>query len=58
MDVDKNGLLTHDELNLLLRDRMGYDEVTSRNLVQVFDDNHDGVIDKAEFVRMWWNMFN
>jgi len=57
LDVDGNGTLSHAELVAIIRGKLGLDEVNARSFVDMFDENHDGQIDKAEFVNMWSSMF-
>jgi len=36
---------------------MGFDDSMARYLVDMFDQNQDGSLDKTEFMHLWTNMF-
>ena len=57
LDADGNGTLSLAELTAVIKERMGFDDRSAKNFVNMFDDNHDGQIDKTEFVNMWSSMF-
>jgi len=38
-------------------DMMGVDEHRAVALIQMFDQNRDGSLDKTEFMQLWANMF-
>lgn len=57
LDKDGNGVLTPDEVVHVIMDMMAIDEEMARWMVQMFDQNQDGSLDKAEFMQMWNNMF-
>jgi len=42
---------------LLLPGRHGYDHQRALSLVQVFDKNQDGSLDKTEFMHLWAGIF-
>jgi Ca2+-binding EF-hand superfamily protein len=49
--------LSPDEVIAVIQEKMGFDEQTARYLVQMFDQNQDGSLDKTEFVQLWSAMF-
>lgn len=57
MDTDKNGVLSPAEVCCVIKDMMGFDEKMARWMVQMFDTNQDGSLDKGEFMEMWTSMF-
>jgi len=57
LDKDRNGVLTPDEVVSVLKDLLGFDDGTARYLIDMFDTNKDGSLDKAEFVHLWTGMF-
>lgn len=57
MDRDGNGVLSPEEIALVIQQKMGFDENMARHLVQMFDQNKDGSLDKAEFMQLWTSMF-
>ena len=57
LDTDKNGVLSPDEVVSVIKDMMGFDEATARWMVQMFDQNQDGSLDKGEFMELWTSMF-
>jgi len=57
LDRDGNGVLSPDEVVSIVQTKMGFDEKTARHLVEVFDQNKDGSLDKTEFMQLWTTMF-
>jgi len=57
LDRDGNGVLSPDEVVNVIKDTMGFDEKRAVSLVQMFDQNQDGSLDKTEFMLLWSNMF-
>lgn len=57
LDKDGNGVLSPDEVLVIIKDMMGYDEQMAISLIQMFDKNQDGSLDKTEFMQLWANMF-
>lgn len=57
LDTDGNGLLSPSELMGVIKDTLGYDAEHANKLLQTFDENKDGNIDKKEFVGMWSYLF-
>jgi Ca2+-binding EF-hand superfamily protein len=57
LDKDGNGVLSPEEVVSIIQDRMGFDEATARQLVDMFDQNKDGSLDKTEFMQLWTSMF-
>jgi Ca2+-binding EF-hand superfamily protein len=57
LDKDGNGVLSPDEVAVIIRDRLGFDDSMARYLVQMFDQNQDGSLDKTEFIQLWTGMF-
>jgi len=57
LDKDGNGVLSPDEVIAVIQEKMGFDEHMARYLVQMFDQNQDGNLDKGEFVQLWAAMF-
>jgi len=57
LDVDRNGVLSPDELVDVIRNTLQFSEARAKQFVQSFDVNNDGNIDKSEFVGMWEVMF-
>ena len=57
LDKDGNGLLSPNEVSALLQQLMGFDRSMALYLVDMFDTNHDGHLDKTEFIQMWSSMF-
>ena len=57
LDADKNGVLSPNELVDIICEILGCDETKARHIVRSFDVNHDGNIDKSEFVEMWSVLF-
>lgn len=57
LDKDGNGVLTPDEVVHVIKSMMGVDDEMARWMVQMFDQNQDGSLDKTEFMQMWNSMF-
>jgi len=57
LDRDGNGLLSQEEVCSLLQQLMGFDRSMALYLIDMFDTNHDGNLDKTEFIQMWSGMF-
>jgi len=57
LDKDGNGVLSPDEIVCAIKEKMGFDEVTAKHMVQMFDTNKDGSLDKTEFMNLWTSMF-
>lgn len=57
LDKDRNGVLSPEEVVSIIQDRMGFDVATARQLVDMFDQNKDGSLDKTEFMQLWTSMF-
>jgi len=57
MDKDGNGILTPDEVVSVLKELLGFDDHMAKYLIEMFDTNKDGSLDKAEFVHLWSAMF-
>jgi len=57
LDKDHNGVLSPDEVISVIQEKMGFDENMAKYLVQMFDQNQDGSLDKTEFVQLWESMF-
>jgi len=50
-------VLSPEEVMAVIQEKMGFDENMARYLVQMFDQNQDGSLDKGEFVQLWAAMF-
>jgi len=57
LDRDHNGVLSPDEVISVIRETMGYDHQRALSLVQIFDQNQDGSLDKTEFMHLWAGIF-
>ena len=57
LDKDGNGVLTPDEVVSIIQDRLGFDQETAKYMVEMFDQNKDGSLDKSEFMMLWTSMF-
>jgi len=57
LDKDRNGVLSPDEVITVIQEKMGFDENMAKYLVQMFDQNQDGNLDKTEFIQLWESMF-
>jgi Ca2+-binding EF-hand superfamily protein len=57
LDKDGNGVLTPDEVISVLKELLGFDTQMAKYLIDMFDTNKDGSLDKAEFVHLWSGMF-
>ena len=58
-ELDKNGdgLLCPSEVICVLKKMLGLDDEMAKYMINMFDTNQDGNIDKTEFVTMWSSMF-
>jgi len=50
-------MLNHEEVSAVLQQMMGFDKSMARYIIEMFDTNHDGHLDKTEFIQMWSGMF-
>jgi Ca2+-binding EF-hand superfamily protein len=57
LDKDRNGVLSPDEVIAVICETMGFDEQKANSLVQMFDQNQDGSLDKTEFMQLWAGIF-
>lgn len=57
LDRDGNGVLSPEEVISVIKDMMGYDDQMAISLMEMFDQNQDGSLDKAEFMQLWSNIF-
>lgn len=57
LDRDKNGVLSADEVTIVLKDCMNLDDRMASHMVKMFDTNNDGNLDKTEFMNMWGSMW-
>ena len=57
LDKDGNGVLSENEVVSVIGEMMGVDRPRALALMQMFDRNHDGSLDKTEFMQMWASMF-
>jgi len=57
LDKDGNGVLSPEEVISVIQERLGFDDTMSRYLVDMFDQNQDGSLDKTEFMQLWASMF-
>jgi len=57
LDKDGNRMLSQEEVTDVLQQLMGFDKSMARYLIDMFDTNHDGHLDKTEFIQMWSSMF-
>jgi Ca2+-binding EF-hand superfamily protein len=57
LDKDGNGVLSPAEVSVVIKEQLGYDDNMTQWLVQMFDQNKDGSLDKTEFMDMWTSMF-
>lgn len=57
LDKDGNGVLSPEEVISAIQETMGFDETMARWMVQMFDQNQDGSLDKSEFMQLWASMF-
>ena len=58
LDIDKNGVLSPEEVGGILQQTLGFDVETASCMVEMFDQNNDGSLDKKEFMQMWTSMFS
>lgn len=57
LDADESGYLDASELCCVLMENYFIEEFQARSLVEDFDLNHDGKIDKNEFIQLWTKLF-
>jgi len=57
LDADKNGTLDKDELAESLMTELVCDRLTADMMVDSYDTNKDGKIDREEFQKMWTKIF-
>ena len=57
LDRDGNGVLSPEEVVNVIKEMMGFDEDRAVSLMQMFDQNQDGSLDKTEFMQLWASMF-
>ena len=57
LDKDNNGVLSKEELYQCLMEELALWEFEARSLVDDFDTNDDGAINKTEFIQMWAHLF-
>jgi len=57
LDKDGNGVLSPDEILSVITQHTGFDPSTAQHLVQMFDTNQDGCLNKTEFMALWASMF-
>jgi len=50
-------VLSPDEVISVIRETMGYDQQRAVSLIQIFDQNQDGTLDKTEFMHLWAGIF-
>lgn len=57
LDKDGNGVLSPQEVVHVIQEMMGVDQQTGVAMMQMFDTNRDGSLDKTEFMHLWTSMF-
>ena len=57
LDADHNGVLSPDEVRAVLQDTLGLDAANASHMIEMFDTNRDGNLDKTEFMALWSSMF-
>lgn len=57
LDSDGNGVLSPDEVVTILKELLGLDDANAHHLIEMFDINKDGSLDKTEFIELWSSMF-
>lgn len=57
LDADHNGVLSPDEVVSVLKEMLGLDAANARHMIEMFDTNRDGNLDKTEFMALWSSMF-
>jgi len=57
LDADHNGVLSPDEVSAVLQDTLGLDPANASHMIEMFDTNRDGNLDKTEFMALWSSMF-
>ena len=57
LDMDNSGDLDVDELLATIMSESGLTETHARALINEFDLDKNGTIDRDEFIAMWTNLF-
>jgi Ca2+-binding EF-hand superfamily protein len=57
LDADHNGVLSPEEVVNVLQEMLGLDAANARHMIEMFDTNRDGSLDKTEFMALWSSMF-
>ena len=57
LDADGNGVLSPEEVVNVLQEMLGLDSANARHMIEMFDTNRDGNLDKTEFMALWSSMF-
>ena len=57
LDKDASGVLEPEELFQILESECALKDFQVHSLVEDFDVNKDGKIDRSEFLYMWTNLF-
>lgn len=58
LDKNGDGVLSPDEVTSVIQSMLGFDDPQmARKIIQMFDQNDDGSLDKTEFMQLWTNMF-
>lgn len=57
LDADHNGVLSPEEVSAVLQDTLGLDAANASHMIEMFDTNRDGNLDKTEFMALWSSMF-
>jgi len=57
LDKDGNGLLSPSEIISVIIQHTGFDPSTAEHMLQMFDTNQDGCLNKTEFMALWTSMF-
>lgn len=57
LDKDGNGVLSPEEVASVIQERLGFEAGSAKQLIETFDQNRDGCLDKGEFINLWTSMF-
>ena len=57
LDKDGNGVLSPEEVASVIQERLGFEADSAKQLIETFDQNKDGCLDKGEFINLWTSMF-